>query len=358
MTPNSDGHVAVPVSNGSFLTPYVFYDYLLPTLRQHLLDNPKKMICLDMTSVERISPLVIPNLPIVGRIIKAHFGMPIEIVLSSLNLNVNSFLYYIGFFRKIDKYKYYTYDTAFVGGFTSERTGDLGNLECFTQSVYSPEPFRTQVLPAYRDIKAFINHFDDYGMAELLLSTISELCHNAILHGYSAGHGIKNPNPLSVVCLYGGPSMGLQCAISDCGIGYQASLIQKPQEMEVFSPAEFQREPELANLRAIIEAVFRRFHDDTYGIWTVIKDIAEIGGTVRIHTSNTQVVFTPRNFSLLTGGKSKVESARELEAFLVDRTRSSATLQSSPCRIRESQLAGVHIEFEIPPKSNHHKRKT
>lgn len=340
MSKEWEEHIAIPVSDKENLTPFVFFDYLLPELRKCLLENQNSLISLDMTEVKSVSPLVLPNLLIVGKILQIHFGEPIKIILGSRNSDMIRFLYDMAFFRLIDKHEFFAYDKDFVGGFSSEKTGDYGVLLYLPISEDpSPEQIARQLLRNNRDIKAFLGHFDDEDLADTFVRAVGELSHNCMKHGHS----------FAVLSAYGGPKIGLHCAVSDCGVGYRESLLEKPEDLVVYSEADLRFDDMHCHYKAIIEAVCKRFEKETYGLSSVIRDIAKIGGTTRVHSVNTQVVFTARNQSQFMNTCEPEQTGSKLAESLLRLAARADSIQSSPVRIRESKLAGVHVEFEIPP---------
>ena len=336
-----DQTIAIPVSDNKSLTPYKFYEYFLPALKDCLQNKNKSVIDFDMTSVESVSPLVLPNLLIVGLILKKYYrGIASKIILSSQNRDVIRFLYYMRFFRLLDKHSFLTYNSNLVGGFTSKKTSDLGLILYLPISDLGPEEIGHQILSENRDITAFLKHFNDINLANTFYRTVSELAHNCMLHGRSD----------VFISVYGGPKMGLQCAISDCGVAYLASLLKNPEDLRVYKESELRADDERKDFRTIIEAVCRRSGKRTYGLSSVIKDIANVGGTTRIHSGNTQVVFTTQN-------QFEKYDDIKLADHLWSLAEKSNSTQLSPVRRRRSRLAGVHIEFEIPPTKKPKERR-
>lgn len=337
-------HIAIPVSDGRSLTPYVFYHYLIPALRRCLLQKRPSLISLDMTGVASVSPLVLPNLILVGKILSEHFGTPGNLVLSTGNVEVLEFLKGMGFFRLLDEHTFFEYDRDFVHPISSGRArGDLATITYVPPADLTPQQIVHQLLRDNSAIGSFIDHFQTVRMAEILATTVGELTHNSFKHGRSA----------AVVSVYGGPKMGLHCAVSDCGVGYLSSLLEHPANLAVYSESEMQRSDRLSHFRAIVEAVCRRLGNETYGVSSVIKDIAGAGGVTRVHSVDTQVVFTTRNQSMLATppeGPNIREYGCELAKTLLELADRAEGLQSSPVRIRESKLTGVHVEFELPPQ--------
>ncbi len=335
-------YVVIPVSDKKSLTPYVFYDYLLPTLSKCLRNKKESLISFDMTTVEKVSPLVLPNLIILGLILRNHFGSPVDLILSTKNLDVVHFLWRSGFFKLLDDYKLFTYDKGFVGGFAGNETGDLAFVRYEIVSNRSPEEIAIQMFRNNININHFFQHFEDVTLAETFAHTVGELAHNCSKHGRSP----------AIISFYGGPRMGLHCSVSDCGIGFRASLLEHPKDLGIYSKAELQLEHPLSDYKSIIEAVCMRFDKSTYGLSSVIRDIAAVGGTTRVHSGTTQVIFTERNQARFLKSK-KTGSARiELSEALLLYAEEADSMQTSPVRIRNEELTGVHIEFEIPPLSN------
>ena len=136
-------------------------------------------------------------------------------------------------------------------------------------------------------------------------------------------------------------------SISDCGIGYLNSLLEKTEKLKIYSEYELKAKNKHDHLKAIIEAVFRRFKQKTYGLSSVIRLINEVNGIVRVHSVNTQVAFTPYN-NLADSHENIKKYGHQTEQKYINLLNTTKNIQSSPLKIRSSMLAGVHIEFEIP----------
>jgi len=334
-------HIAIPVSDSRSLTPYVFYHYLIPALRSCFLDKQPSLISLDMTDVASVSPLVLPNLIVVGKILCEHFGTPGSLILSTRNIEMLEFLKGMGFFRFLDQYAFFKYDKDFIHPLESKTRGDLAAVAYIPPEGLSAEEIFHQLLRDNKSINHFIDHFDTFHMATVFARTIGELAHNCSTHGRS----------FAILSAYGGPKLGLQCAVSYCGIGYRSSLLEHPKDLLVYPESDLRRTDSLANYRAIIEAVCRRLGNETYGLSTVVRDIAAIRGTTRVHSVDTQVVFTPHNQAGLPGlqdNESVGSSGHRLAERLQALANATDSPQTSPVRTRESKLAGVHVEFELP----------
>lgn len=320
-------------------TPFVFYNDFLPKIRKTLISLNKKQakISFDLTQVRKINPLVLPNFLIVGKILNNFLGYPIEIIFNRNNVEVIKFLDSIGFFRLLESENIFSFDREFVAEYSASKVGNIGILLCIPfQKMSSTEIIRS-VLNNNHKIAAFLEHFDDHNLAETFAYSVGELIHNCMVHGKSC----------VFFSVYGGPIMGLHCSVSDSGLGYLKRILEKPDDLTIFTKKELEINDKYSNLRAIIEAVFKRFDKQTYGLTSVIRSIANIGGTTRIHTQNTQIIFSSKNKFLSNNLDSKDEG-RLLYESLLQTENSIKSLQSSSLRIRETILTGAHVEFEIP----------
>lgn len=328
-------------SNKENLTPFVFYDYLLPEIRKTMLEHPQKKICLDISQVKKINPLVLPNLLIVGKILKSFYNNnPVHLIISRENLQVIKFLECMSFFSLVDKLELFTYEKGLVGDFNMEDFGEIVILYHMQRARTTPNEIAQTLLNSNQQIGRFIRSFEDSSLGSAFLYSLSEIIHNCMKHGKSS----------AFIAIYSGPRLGLNCAVSDSGIGYLESLSTSKEDAVVFTNEEMLNDTEHSVFKAIIEATFKRFHKKTYGLASVVKAISELGGTTRVHSLNTQVVFTPQNYSEVDVNDIATTGQR-LANKLIETSTFSTSDQSKPLRIRASKLPGVHIEFQIPTAS-------
>jgi hypothetical protein len=107
-------------------------------------------------------------------------------------------------------------------------------------------------------------------------------------------------------------------SISDIGCGFVSSL----NDYNINSERE-----------GILEGVYKRKKSKIYGLFNVIRRVLEFNGKVRIHSNDTQIVFTPRIYSEFVN-----EELLRTQSFFEFNVKNTAYYD------------GVHIEIEIPLK--------
>lgn len=328
--------VVVNLSDKANFTSFRFYNYFLPQIHVSLSTNTCSRFAIDFEGVEKIDPLTIPNLLATFSAINKKVGRPVELLLS-YRPDFLKFLYEFGFFKLLDNLNLAVYDDRFLGGFTGEPYGDFKTLEVFNDPELSQEQIINYVLQKHR--KAFCQSFSDEKLARDMAKTLGELMHNSVKWGKSPAY----------FCAYGGPSVGLKCAVSDAGLGYFLSWKNKPQESVLFPGEGLFQEDKYKHFRAILESIYRRIDHDTYGVCSVIRDVVSLGGTIRFHTGTTQLILTEKNFRKFRDRAGTEEIISEFFGYFKARMKFSDEIKYSPLRIFSEDLTGVHVEYEIPP---------
>ena len=116
------------------------------------------------------------------------------------------------------------------------------------------------------------------------------------------------------------------------------------------------KEDKYKHYRAILESIYRRIEHDTYGVCSVIRDVVSLGGTIRFHTSTTQLILTEKNFRKFKDRSGTEEIIAEFFGYFKARMKYSDDVAYSPLRIFSEVLTGVHIEYEIPPNYKKYER--
>lgn len=262
------------------------------------------------------------------------------------NIELLHFLFITDFFTYSDKFGLYEYDKDLVGGFLLEQnSNELVQTLFFPRNLdtYPQEDLELYIIrnlkKSYRILNEFTEEF--FLTNEHIYVILSELCVNAIRHGQSH---VFITTSLDKSTKYPKASI----AISDTGIGYLKTIKTKPcEELNIFSSQDLNMEDGYSNAKAIFEAVFFRYERSKYGLIEILRSVIGKNGTVRIHSENTQVVFTHKNiFYYLENKKDSLMSA--YNNFLEESSKKD--LKVSPLRVTGYKLAGVHIEMEVPLK--------
>lgn len=300
------------------LTSFVFYNELLGKLHEYYESGQKKEVLFDFTKIESIDSLVIPNLLCVCHIIKVN-SEHVPTMMFSENISD-------------EKIRRYINDINFVKIGKKFNLIKFQNAEC--QSSHSVESLDTttyfnsnedEILTWSRMtvvVDEFLRKYNSKDAVQinpversLLMEISNEIVSNSIKHGKSF---------VFVTMHYNKTLKRLKLSFSDCGMGFYNTMMQKGCNVE-------------NNIDAIIQGLYTRKAEDVYGLYSVIKRILLYKeSVVRIHSSDTQIIFTN---NLLTKF-----------AELNDASQYVKELQSASCQKNVKQnvkYAGVHIEFDI-----------
>ena len=87
------------ISNQKHFTPYVFYSYALPVLREKLIEyGSENPISISLDNIETVNPLVLPNLLNLGDILSNYYGQPVRLKIP-WKRKLLSYLNEVHFFR-------------------------------------------------------------------------------------------------------------------------------------------------------------------------------------------------------------------------------------------------------------------
>lgn len=316
-------------------TSFSFYNHILPQLHEYFTNHRDNELLLDLSGVEFIHPLVVPNLLVVGSVLKNYFKKPSNMYIP-WDPRLLSYLSDINFLNLIREQELFSLDEKFIGGYSSHNI----NPECKTymfQFGSSKDDIRTK-LKKSETIINFLTDGRSNEHSENVLRILTEICHNACNHSGShcfatfqsnLGRNVKYKKAF--------------IAISDFGEGFYNSLISKISSNNLFINNEAGVSTnEHNNILAILEAIFFRKDFKEYGVYQVISSIINNSGLVRIHSEDTQLVVTSKNFKRYINDYSLLKE--ELNSSKYDQLE----IQFSPVRKNGTKLKGVHIEFEIP----------
>lgn len=327
-------------------TSFDLYHNVIPQLHKYFESKSHSKLILDFSHVDFVSPLVIPNILTVGYILKNHFKEPVELLVP-WKPKLLSYLYDVGFLRIAKEYAIFAMDENYIGGL------NVGNLYpgCFTY-IFGPEldyeDIRYQLMESINIITELAEitlvKLDDKG--ERLLNLLTEVCYNACIHSNNLCFATIQTNLIDT-----SRHKKAYLSISDCGQGFYKTLTAKYANNEeipiLLEKDEFiSLDPVYQNTYSILEAVLYRQKYKIFGLYQVIDNVITIGGVVRVHCDDTQIVFTRDSFKkyidnpkmLLDNLKTKFEKVilKELD------------IKYSPIRKTSTKLKGVHIEIEVP----------
>ena len=327
-------------------TSYDFYNNVLSQLHEYFKEGTKSKLVIDFSEVEYISPLVVPNILTVGYILKTYFESPVELLIP-WKPKMISYLNDVGFLSQLKNYDLFDVDERFIG-----------DLECTGLypgcSTYSFEPSM-----AYEDIrfklKRSLNIINDLAetmkinvenRTEWLLNILTELCFNACAHSGNLCFATIQTNLIDEH-----KHKKAYVSISDCGQGLYKTLSTKfaaesIQPVTTTTQRFLNLDQSIKNIYAILESVFYRKNYKIFGLFHVVDKTISNNGIIRMHTDDTQIIFTSDSF------KKYVDSPEKLVTNLQNKfnkvLENELEIKYSPVRKSVSRFKGVHIELELP----------
>lgn len=311
------------------LTSHVFYNTLLGKLHDYYVDDGYSPIIFDFTRLKSIDALVIPNLLFVGDIIKDNSDFIPKIIVSD-NLSsaqLKSYLHDIKFVYFADKNKSFEFNDAIRSGYSKGSISGLNTTIFFDKKEPLTLWLHRYSNTTYNFTDEYLSEFDVVEKENNYLNILAVFC----------GQLLENVKRYTNTSAY----LTLQynyflkkafISIADVGIGFRSSLNKQIMCKEI------ERETLLDNeIEAIIEGSFLRRKSNIYGLYNIITKVIEKNGIIRIHSMNSQVVFTERHrllFEMTDDGvalhnlMSKGDYRRNIR--------------------RNLKYGGSHIEIEIP----------
>lgn len=383
-------------ANGN-LTSFVFYNEVIAQLHSYFAEGNQSHIMFDFSHIKRIDPLVLPNLLCAGYWISQHRGAPAKIFIPG-NLEfapLRTFLNRTRFVEISQTYGLFEFDECISGGLKETVFSDtLNRLELFqiedmdTDNSAGENAQKIDVdatrLEAWSKLKKafipFINEFlqkstDQYivthrkEIASALLSFCRELIENALLHGRS--FCFLNMQYSSTF------GQQMKISISDCGMGFKRSINADRKRSQHILALEKQYKErtgqEREHLGIEIGQLLRQCyplrhtppeHDDVhrlddypymdselkgivygllsrrskpYGLYNIHhRIIHKMGGTIRIHSNDTQLILSRRMWAPL-------EVCKTPEALLeqLSNPQYAANVRT------DLTFKGTHIEIEL-----------
>lgn len=292
------------------LTSYEFFSNVLPML----VNTDDIDIVLDLSNTKRIEPLVVPNLLCLAY--KEKIEKKKNLILSVPDTvsggMVKNYLHEIGFTEYAYKFGLFDFQSNPYGGLEGKQIDPICGTLVFNADdskdvIYRGvdrciTPFSEAYLSRFRifdlEHSMFVNEITEF-LEEILL--------NCKIHAKS----------FSITTMHANYSMKkIYIAVSDIGCGFWGSL----KECKIDSEQA-----------AILEGVYKRKDSKIYGLYNVIRRVLDYGGKVRIHSNDTQIIFTPRIKNDFVLGR-----LCEMDSFTKYNVKNTAYFD------------GVHIEIEMP----------
>lgn len=376
------------VTDGN-LTSYVFYNEVIAQLHNYFSKGIQSRIVFDFSQVKSIDALVLPNLLCTGYWIEQHRGTPARIFIPGnlASVPLRTFLERTKFVELAKTYGLFEFDEDISGGLKDTVSRPTLNKLALFQIAYKDSSTSEQSdidvaktkEVAWEQLKKtfvpFISTFlqkstDPYvqthrkEISSDLLSFCKELIENALLHGRS-------------FCFFNMQYSStfrkqIKLSISDCGMGFKRSInedysrsqhiLSLQQLVDSVGAERAQMEDEIhqllsqcyplqqddvdrlagyphmsTELEGIIYGLLsRRFKP--YGLYNIHqKIIHRMGGTIRIHSNDTQVILSQRMWAPLA----VCDAPEDLVKLLCANNQYTANVRTG------LTFKGTHIEIEF-----------
>ena len=300
-----------------------FYDSVLPEIQIVLkyYDKINELI-FDFSGTSKVEPNVIPNFLSLGKVIKSVLGYKATVRIPDTfkGGKLKNYLYQMKFISLA--MESFIFESDPYTGFDGKPIDPLCGTVYFSQDATDDEigfvfdnmvnPFADKYLKKYNKIR-----LDDGQIENNVVNLLKELAANAKDHGNSYSY-------TSIHAKYSSHTIFI--AISDSGIGFLKSCIE--EHLEEIKKNELDIHDEVA---AIMYCIYIRKTSKKFGLYAVIKDTITFGGTVRIHSNNSQIIFTPR-----------IKEEFENGTLLKDNSFKKYNIKN------DLEFSGAHIELEIP----------
>lgn len=306
-----------------YLSSSEFYGSVLPEIQIVLkyYDKINELI-FDFSGTNKIEPNVIPNFLCLGKVIKSLLGHKVTIRIPD-TYKGGKLKNYLDQMKFISLAKEsFVFESDPYTGFDGKVIDPLCGTVCFSPEATDDEiafvfdnmvnPFADKYLKQYNKLR-----LDNGQIENNIINLLKELAANAKDHGKSYSYtSIHAKYSLHTIFI----------AISDSGIGFLESCIK--EHLEEIEESGLDIFDEVA---AILYCIYIRKTSKKFGLYAVIKDTINSGGTVRIHSNNSQLIFTPR-----------IKEEFENETLLKDNSFKKYNIRN------DLEFSGTHIEIEIP----------
>ena len=306
-----------------YLSSSEFYGSILPEIQIVLkyYDKVDELI-FDFSGTNKVEPNVIPNFLCLGKVIKSLLGYKaiIRIPDTYEGGKLKNYLYQMKFLGLAKES--FDFESDPYTGFEGKAIDPLSGTVYFEQAITDDEigfvfdnmvaPFADKYLKKYNELK-----LDNGQIENNVINLLKELAANAKDHGKSYSYA-------SIHAKYSLHTIFI--AISDSGVGFLKSCIEEHLEEIKQSGLDIRNEA-----AAIMYCIYIRKTSKKFGLYAVIKDTINSGGTVRIHSNNSQLIFTPRIIKNFENG-----------TLLEDSSFKKYNIKN------DLKFSGTHIEIEVP----------
>lgn len=279
-------------------------------------------VIIDFSGTKEVAPNVIPNLLCLGRVMQSVLGKKaiIRIPDTYEGGKLKNYLYNIKFIQKANDI--FRFESDPYTGFEGKKIDPLCGTVFFDKNVTRTEieyefdkmvgPFADKYLSNYNRLC-----LENGQIENKIVNLLKELAINSMQHGESYSY-------TTIHAKYS--DRKIYISISDSGRGFLNSCLS-----EHLSELESYDRSIINEVDAILYCIYLRKESKIFGLYSVIRDTISIGGTVRIHSNNDQIVFTKR-----------IKDLFEMETLQEDVTFKKFNVRNGLV------FSGTHIEIEVP----------
>lgn len=279
-------------------------------------------VVFDFSGTTRVEPNVIPNLLCLGKVIQSVMGRKaiIRIPDTFEGGKLKNYFYQIKFTQYAKNE--FEFESDPYTGFDGKIIDPVCRTVFFPDKILRDEieyKFDQLVGPfAYKYLAKYNTSPQGGGPDEnSILNFLKELAVNSCEHGLSYSY-------TTIHAKYSNRTIYI--AISDGGRGFLESCVEEHAEDIYHYKKVIDSEA-----CAILYCINVRKKSKIFGLHSVIRDTISVGGTVRIHSNDSQVIFTPR-----------IKEQFEKDILLDDLSFWKYNVK------KDLRFGGTHIEIEIP----------
>lgn len=271
------------------LTSAGYYKTLLPEVQTALKYYDKlDDVVFDLSGTQSIEPNVIPNLLCLGNMVFALTGKKIVLRIPETydGGKLKNYLNSIGFL-KLAKSGFYFESDPFTG-FEGSMIDPLCGTVFFEKNIQEDEIGRTFDLLVGPFAEKYLKNYSKISLKSGqrendIINLLKELAANASEHSGSYSY-------VTVHAKYS--ERKIYIAISDGGRGFLHSCQVKHAE-------ELAKENKVLynEIEAIDYCVYRHEESKKFGLYALIKDVITADGKVRIHSNDSQIIYTRTRIS-------------------------------------------------------------
>lgn len=324
-----------------YLTPHIFYNYLLPQLHKYYKIGNNENLIFDFSEVKAIEPLVIPNLLCIGYIININSNKIPYIYISEHSDKLKRYLYDIKFTHIAKTFNIFRFSDTIEAGLSEKISINPNCGTIYLNESDSELKSWNLIVDNFKYYEKFFLHELGYSYIandgnkyyqNFVFKTIDTIVENAKIHGKSFAICTLQYN-------YKRQMNYISC--SDCGVGFLNTINSKKSKN--LDRKYIFKGPCENELEAILEGLFFRFEEPLYGLYHTATKVLELGGSIHIHSMNTQLRL--RDLGLLESLRSLRSDEYKIKSFINDNTfiRNVRT---------DLKFGGVHIEIMVPLDKN------